>query len=639
MGLFDTVKHYKNQNYTALKKECVEKGTLFIDSEFPPDDRSLFFTKDKIQGVVWKRPKQICDDPKLFVEGASSGDVSQGHLGNCWFVAASSCLAEFKEIWHKVIPDAKGQEWNAEQPENYQGIFRFNFWRYGEWIEVVIDDFLPTINDKLVFIHSQSLNEFWSALLEKAYAKLFGNYESLDGGELSEALEDFSGGVSDTVDLVGDGVATNVEERTALYSRLHKDMNRKSLMAASIPATSQAEMEASTDVGLVKGHAYGITEVKNIHLEGSGLFGMFNRDKIPMIRLRNPWGKCEWNGAFSDGSPEWNKISKSDREKIGLTFQDDGEFWMTFEDFCKYFVQVCVCRTVNTSFLSLTRTWHEGLAHGQWKNPDRAGGCFNNRDTFLKNPQYSFDVTKEEDEVMIQLCQKSTRLQAGSTNHAIGFTVLKVELNRRYRVHDANLQEKVVSSKFRDSRSMFLRQSMKRGRYVIIPCTFEPGKEGDFLLRMYTDSPNNFKALEHDVPGGSWWNCVSKQPVMVTNIKVMRATDLQKQDAQGADPYCVISCEGEKVTTHLCPNTLNPEWKEAALFYRKDPRGSPIKIQIWNSNVLRDQYMGKHVFMNADETNTIAQEVGLVGRKKESSQPRQGKLLVQITQSSNLMQI
>ena len=57
MGLFDTIKSYKDQNYAALKKECVEKGALFIDPEFPPDDRSLFFTKDKIRGVVWKRPK------------------------------------------------------------------------------------------------------------------------------------------------------------------------------------------------------------------------------------------------------------------------------------------------------------------------------------------------------------------------------------------------------------------------------------------------------------------------------------------------------------------------------------------------------------------------------------------------------
>ena len=60
---------------------------------------------------------------------------------------------------------------------------------------------------------------------------------------------------------------------------------------------------------------------------------------------------------------------------------------MTFEDFCKYFHQTAICRGVNTSILSLTKTWHEGLSHGAWKKPDRAGGCPNNKDTFLKNPQ------------------------------------------------------------------------------------------------------------------------------------------------------------------------------------------------------------------------------------------------------------
>lgn len=29
-------------------------------------------------------------------------------------------------------------------------------------------------------------------------------------------------------------------------------------------------------------------------------------------------------------SPEWQKISKDEREKIGLTFEEDGEFWLVF---------------------------------------------------------------------------------------------------------------------------------------------------------------------------------------------------------------------------------------------------------------------------------------------------------------------
>ncbi|XP_035828504.1 calpain-5 [Aplysia californica] len=400
-------------------------------------------------------------------------------------------------------------------------------------------------------------------------------------------------------------------------------------------------MEASTDMGLVKGHAYGITSVKNVHLEGSGLFGIFNREKLPMIRLRNPWGQGEWKGAFSDGSEEWNKISKADREKVGLTFEEDGEFWMTFEDYCKYFVQTCICRVVNTSYLSLSKTWHEGLSHGQWVKPDRAGGCPNNKDTFLLNPQYSFDITEDEDECMIQLMQKSLRAKEGCENVTMGFTILRVELNREQRLHDMFLQEKVASTVYRNSRSVFLRHGpMRKGRYVVVPSTFDAGIEASFLLRVYTSTFNNFKELKQDQPVKAWYNCFGGQPQMVTHVKVVRATGLEKLDrAGGADPYCIISCEGEKVTTRVCKNSTNPEWDESAVFFRSKPLKSPLKVQIWNSNVLRDDYMGKHVFIATDECKGKAVEVGLVGRKNESNTNKPGQLVVVITQTRDLTSV
>ena len=56
------------------------------------------------------------------------------------------------------------------------GVFRFNFWQYGRWIEVLVDDRLPTVNGRLIYMHSDNKNEFWTALIEKAYAKCAHTY-------------------------------------------------------------------------------------------------------------------------------------------------------------------------------------------------------------------------------------------------------------------------------------------------------------------------------------------------------------------------------------------------------------------------------------------------------------------------------
>ena len=53
----------------------------------------------------------------------------------------------------------------------FSGVFKFNFWRFGSWQQVLVDDLIPTKDGIPVFTHSKDQNEWWAALMEKAYAK------------------------------------------------------------------------------------------------------------------------------------------------------------------------------------------------------------------------------------------------------------------------------------------------------------------------------------------------------------------------------------------------------------------------------------------------------------------------------------
>lgn len=46
------------------------------------------------------------------------------------------------------------------------------------------------------------------------------------------------------------------------------------------------------------------------------------------------------------------------------------------------------------------------------------------------------------------------------------------------------------------------------------------------------------------------------------------------------DAYCVIKCEGEKVKSQIVSKTSKPEWNVSAIFYRKNPVGNPITVEV-----------------------------------------------------------
>jgi hypothetical protein len=75
-----------------------------------------------------------------------------------------------------------------------KGMFCLRFFKDTQWRYVVIDDRLPIQNGyELIFAKCTNSQELWVPLIEKAYAKLFGCYEVLRGGNVDDGLVDMTG--------------------------------------------------------------------------------------------------------------------------------------------------------------------------------------------------------------------------------------------------------------------------------------------------------------------------------------------------------------------------------------------------------------------------------------------------------------
>lgn len=394
---------------------------MFEDPEFPANDQSLQFSRRVDRHIEWRRPMEIADNPQFFVDGYSRFDVQQGELGDCWLLAAAATLTQDSKMFFHVVPEDNSFE------ENYCGIFHFRFWQYGHWVDVVIDDRLPTYRGELMYMHSTDNNEFWSALLEKAYAKMHGSYEALKGGTTCEAMEDFTGGVTEMYELS--------EAPPNLFSILMKAYDRNSMIACSIEPDPN-EVEAHTRDGLIKGHAYSVTKVALMDIHTPNMSG-----KIPMLRLRNPWGnEAEWNGAWSDESAEWRFIPDHVKEDIGLTFDVDGEFWMSFQDWMNHYDRVEMCNLSPDSLSEEQETgrkkvWANAILEGEWVQGSSAGGCRNYLDSFWTNPQYIVTLeTPDEGDydgnctLIVALLQKNrrSRRNQGMDCLTIGFAIYHV---------------------------------------------------------------------------------------------------------------------------------------------------------------------------------------------------------------------
>ncbi|XP_042523712.1 calpain-12 [Dipodomys spectabilis] len=445
--------------------------------------------------------KEFCEKPQFICEDMSRTDVCQGRLGNCWFLAAAASLTLYPRLLYRVVPP--GQSFQ----DGYAGVFHFRLWQFGRWVDVVVDDKLPVQEGKLMFVHSEQRNEFWAPLLEKAYAKLHGSYETMRGGHMNEAFVDFTGGVGEVLYLR--------QNTPGLFPALRHALAKESLVGAT--ALSDRG-EIRTEEGLVKGHAYSVTGTHKVSLGFT---------KVRLLRLRNPWGRVEWTGAWSDSCPRWDAIPTEWRDAL-MVKKEDGEFWMELQDFLSHFNTVQIC-SLSPEVLGPSPAgggWHIHTFQGRWVRGFNSGGSQPGAETFWTNPQFRLTLLEPDEEeddddeegpwggwgaagargparggrmpkctVLLSLIQRNRRrLRAkGLTYLTVGFHVFQIP-EELLGAWDSPRSRALLPTLLRADRSVFCaRRDVSRrcrlppGHYLVVPSAARAGEEADFTLRIFSE--------------------------------------------------------------------------------------------------------------------------------------------------------
>ena len=213
-----------------ILQECARlpRNAQWSDQRFPADiPTTLYVTGEPAgkpfnngQPVRWLRPHEIAGavdgQLDLIKDGLAAGDVAQGELGDCYLLGAMSSIASRNLLGPLIKPGVDPRECINK------GFLTFLLYKFGEWVEVSVDTLIPCNEESMpIFAHGKDPSELWVPLLEKAYAKLHGSYEALDGGSVSAALVDLTGGVGESIDMTDEDVRFEIGDGT-FWKRLKR---------------------------------------------------------------------------------------------------------------------------------------------------------------------------------------------------------------------------------------------------------------------------------------------------------------------------------------------------------------------------------------------------------------------------------
>jgi len=158
-----------------------------------------------------------------------------------------------------------------------------------------IDDYLPfyggSTSKTLLFTKAATDGALWGPFLEKAWAKVSGNYEFTESGWPDEAMRFLTGAPSYTY-------WTEDYTSSEIWDIVSAADSANLIMTAGTPSATGGDTSVNA-VGLAMSHAYSVIGVYKVYDTSNNL-------KASLFKMRNPWGSDgSYNGTWSDSDSIW----------------------------------------------------------------------------------------------------------------------------------------------------------------------------------------------------------------------------------------------------------------------------------------------------------------------------------------------
>ena len=174
-SIYSNDEKYKSKN-PQMPQSFFPIEPTFIISQFSslPKNENVKYT--------WQRISEIDPDYNIVQQPINEpliNDIIPGEIGNCYFTSALKFLSEVPKRILDIVDITKYANHT----------FRIICYINGVSTVIILDDYIPMINDKIAFTRiNPKSHSTWPLILEKAWAKVNSSYEDTISGNISDAL-------------------------------------------------------------------------------------------------------------------------------------------------------------------------------------------------------------------------------------------------------------------------------------------------------------------------------------------------------------------------------------------------------------------------------------------------------------------